>query len=318
VTSAPTKKVAILGTRYPDFSIEEEILAPLGVAVVSGDGRSSEDIVAQAGDAEVILAGSGPRFDARTIGALKVRGIVRYGVGTETIDVAAAAERGIAVAYVPDYGTEAVAIHTVALALAASRKLVSADARVKEGGWGFAELRPLHVPSALTAGVLGLGRIGRRVARMMSALGFKVVGHDPYTSADDVPNVSLDQVLASDIVLLHAPAPADGAPLIDAAALEKMKSSAVLVNTSRGTVVDQDALISSMRKGRPGMAALDVFTPEPPDASAFRDLEDRLILSPHMAWYSEESERDLREKAATEAVRILRGERPANPVDGTR
>jgi D-3-phosphoglycerate dehydrogenase len=316
VSRAAPKKVAILGTRYPDFSIEEGILEPLGVAVVSGDGGSRDAIVEQAGDAEVILAGSGPRFDAETIGALKVRGIVRYGVGTETIDVAAAAERGITVAYVPDYGTEAVAVHTLALALAAVRKLTSADARVKAGGWGFAELRPLHVPSAMTAGVLGLGRIGRRVAEMMGSIGFNVVGHDPYAEGTGLRNVSVDEVLACDVVLLHAPAPPDGSALIDAGALAKMKPGAILVNTSRGSVVDQDALVSALRAGRPGMAALDVFSPEPPDVSAFEGLHERVILSPHMAWYSEESERDLREKAAGEAVRILRGERPANPVGG--
>jgi D-3-phosphoglycerate dehydrogenase len=314
------KSVAILGTRYPDFSIEEEVLRPLGVVVTSGDGRTRDAIIEQARDAEVILAGSAPRFDAATLDALQVRGIVRYGVGTETIDVTAAAARGICVAYVPDYGTEAVAIHTVTLALAALRKIVAGDASVRSGRWGFAELRPLHLPSALTVGILGLGRIGRRVGTMLAALGFDVVGHDPYAGdvAGGIPNVSFEEVLACDVVSLHAPAPSDGRPLIDAAALDKMKASAILVNTSRGSVIDESALMQALRDDRLGMAALDVFASEPVDPSAFEGVGDRLVLSPHMAWYSQESERDLREKAANEAARILRGERPLNPVGGER
>jgi D-3-phosphoglycerate dehydrogenase len=309
-------KVAVLGTRYSDLSIEEEILAPLGAEIVSGDGSSADAIVDQAEGAAVILAGSGPRFDAATLDRLSARAIVRYGVGTESIDLEAASARGMWVAYVPDYATEAVALHALALALAAARALPAADAKVRSGEWGLANLRPLHLPSAMTAGVVGLGRIGHRVAQLFRAVGFAVRGYDPFV--DDIPDgverVDLGEVLRCDVVSLHAPARSDHRPLIGASELASMKPGCILVNTARGSLIDQDALIEALKVGRPGVAALDVFATEPPNFDAFQAVSKRLILSPHMAWYSEESERDLRQKTAHEAARLLRGEDPIHPV----
>lgn len=311
------RTVAILGTRYADFSVEEEVLGPLGVRIVAGPGASSDEIVELAGDAEVVLAGSGPRFDAATIARLRCRGIVRSGVGVETVDLDAARAAGIWVARVADYGTEAVALHTVTLALAGLRRLVEADRRVRSGGWGFAELRPLHLPSALVAGVVGFGRIGRRVAELLHALGFQVVAHDPLAPVDapDVQDVTLRELLsAADVVSLHAPPPADGSFLVGAAELAAMRPGSVLVNTARGSLVDQAALVAALAQGRPATAALDVYAHEPADASFFADVAEHVILTPHMAWYTEESERDLRVKAAQEARRLLEGERPRDVV----
>lgn len=309
--------VAILGTRYPDFSIEEEILAPLGATIVSGAGATSDEIVELAGDAAVILAGSGPRFDAATIGRLGCRGIVRNGVGVETVDLDAARTAGMWVARVADYGTEAVAFHAVTLALAGLRRLLEADRRVRAGGWGFAELRPLHLPSALTAGVVGFGRIGRRVAELLGGLGFQVVACDPFATVDapGVRNASFAELLATaDVVSLHAPAPEDGSYLLGAAELASMRPGSVLVNTSRGALIDEGALVAALAEGRPGTAALDVFAREPLDVSVFAGVSDQVLLTPHMAWYTEESERDLRVKAAHEARRLLEGERPRDVV----
>ena len=309
--------VAILGTRYPDFSVEEEILAPLGAVVVSGTGATQEELVEIAGEADVILAGSGPKFDAATIARLTCRGIVRNGVGVETVDLEAARAAGMWVARVADYGTEAVAFHAVTLALAAVRRLPEADRRVRAGGWGFADLRPLHLPSALLAGVVGFGRIGRRVAELLAALGFQVAAFDPL-AAIDAPGVRalpLAELLATaDVVSLHAPAPDDGSFLVGAPELASMRPGSVLVNTSRGALIDEQALVAALAAGRPGIAALDVFAQEPVDASAFAEVADRVILTPHMAWYTEESEHDLRVKAAHEARRLLQGERPRDVV----
>jgi len=309
--------VAILGTRYGDFSVEE---AELGedVRIVAGAGATSEEIVAVAGDADVILAGSGPRFDAATLGRLRCRGIVRSGVGVETIDLDAARAAGMWIARVADYGTEAVALHTVTLGLAGIRRLLEADRCTRAGEWGFAELRPLHLPSALQAGVVGFGRIGRRVAELLAGLGFSVAAHDPVSPVDR-PGVtaaaSLDELLAaSDLVTLHAPAPADGSFLLGAAELASMREGAVLVNTARGSLVDPAALVAGLAQGRPGTAALDVYDREPADPSFFAAVGEHMILTPHMAWYTEESERDLRVKAAQEARRLLAGERPRDVV----
>lgn len=309
--------VAILGTRYPDFAIEEAELAGLDVEVRSGPGRTREEVLEVGGDAVVILAGSRPRFDDETLARLTAVGIVRYGVGTETIDLPAARAHGVWVARVSDYATEAVAVHAVSLALAGARRLVQADAATRSGQWGFAELRPLHLPSVQTAGVLGYGRIGRYAARLLSAVGFRVLAHDPFAAVDDrvAQSVGLDELLgACDVLSLHAPASPEGRPLLDAAALARMRPGSVLVNTARGSLVDQAALVAGLRQGRPGYAALDVFPAEPLDPRAFADVADRVLLTPHMAWYTQESEADLRRKAAREARRLLCGERPQDVV----
>jgi D-3-phosphoglycerate dehydrogenase / 2-oxoglutarate reductase len=309
--------VAILGTRYADFSVEEEVLGPLGVRIVSGAGASSDEIAEIAGEADVILAGSGPRFDAATIARLRCVGIVRSGVGVETVDLEAARAAGMWVARVADYGTEAVALHAVTLALAGVRRLVEADRRVRAGDWGFAPLRPLHLPSALVAGVVGFGRIGRRAAELLVALGFEVVAHDPLAQVEAPPvrAVTLEELLAlADVVTLHAPAPADRSFLIGATELASMRPGSVLVNTSRGVLIDEPALVTALAQGRPGTAALDVYATEPPAPDRFAAVAEHVILTPHMAWYTEESEHDLRVKAAEEARRLLEGRRPREVV----
>ena len=311
------RRVAILGARFPDLSVEEEVLASVGVEIRSGEGSSSDAIAEEARGAEVILTGPSPRFDARTLQRVTCRGIVRYGVGTDSIDLDAAARRGMWVAYVPDYGTEAVALHAITLMLAGLRRLLMADAVVKGGGWGFDGLRPLHAPSALTAGVIGFGRIGRRTALQLSALGFRVVAHDPFADISEaiVECASLEMLLReSDVVSLHTPGRMDATPLLGRDEIAALRQGAVLVNTARGSLIDHAALVEGLVRGRPGVAALDVYPDEPPELSSFEGVMDRVILTPHMAWYTEESELDLRTKAAEEARRILIGEPPLNPV----
>ena len=313
---APT--VAILGTRYIDFNVEEDILGPHGVVLTSGDGASGDAIVEQASSAGVVLAGSGPRFDAATLARLRCRGIVRYGVGVDTIDLDAAARSGMWVAYVPDYGTDAVALHTVTLVLTCLRRVLEADAVVKGGGWGFSELRPLRTPEALTVGIVGLGRIGRRVADFLSPFGFELIATDAFveveSAAPGVRSVGFEELLRSaDVVTLHAPGSTNGAPLIGHREIEFFKAGSVLVNTARGSLVDASALVAGLEEGRPGFAALDVFEQEPP-VERFQAVADRVVLTPHMAWYTQESELDLRTKAAHEALRILQGDTPLNSV----
>jgi D-3-phosphoglycerate dehydrogenase / 2-oxoglutarate reductase len=313
-----TPLVAVLGTRYEDLSIEQRILEPVSAAIVSGDGSTKRAILDVAAGADAILAGSGPRFDDEVLAELSCRAIVRYGVGTESVDLGAATRRGMWVVSVPDYGTEAVSFHAFTLAVAALRRVLQADASVKAGGWGFKSLRPLHLPSSMTASVVGFGRIGRRTAELFASTGFSVLAHDPFTPVDQAGGVlaaSLEEALVrSDVMSLHAPGGSDGKPLLGAPELEQMKPGSVLVNTSRGSLVDLEALIEGLRQGRPAVAALDVYPREPPDVSIFEDVAERVVLSPHMAWYTEESERDLREKASQEVLRVLKGQPPLNPV----
>lgn len=306
--------VAVLGTRYLDFSVEEAVLGPRGVRLVGGKGATPEEVVAEAAGAAVVLAGGGPRFDAGVIERLTCRGIVRYGVGVESVDLDEAARAGMWVAYVPDYGTGAVALHAVTLLLAALRRLITADAAVKSGAWGIEELRPLHAPQATAVGIIGFGRIGRRVAELLEPFGFTLMAHDAFVDVSSsglaVRSASLDEIVTtSDAITLHAPGRPDGAPLLGRRELARLKPKVVLVNTARGSLVDQPALVEGLLRGTPAVAALDVFQPEPPGA-AFAAVSDRVILTPHMAWYTQESELDLRTKAAHEALRILDGEAP--------
>jgi D-3-phosphoglycerate dehydrogenase len=308
----------VLGTRYADLGIEEEILGPLDADLVLGDGGSPAEILAVASDAEVVLCGSRPKFDAEVLAGLSCRGIVRYGIGVDTIDLQAAAERGIAVARVSDYGTEAVAFSAVSMAMALFRRLPEADASLRGGAWGVAGLRPMHLPSASVAGVVGYGRIGRQAAGYLRGLGFTVVAHDEYVEVpedDGVASVSLDELLErSDVVTLHAPGDPSGRPLLDADRLGRMKPGSVLVNTARGSLVDLPALLDGLAAGRPRFAALDVFPTEPVDPAVFGTVADRVLLTPHVAWYTDESEADMRRKAAAEAARLLRGEPLREPV----
>ncbi|HJR91727.1 MAG TPA: C-terminal binding protein [Acidimicrobiia bacterium] len=309
-------RVAILGTRFGDFEVEQSVMGD--VEIVSGPGRSRQEVIEVAGNADVILAGAAPRFDADTIAELACRGIVRLGVGVDTIDVDAARRHGLWVSYVPTYGTEAVALHAVSLALAAIRRLPMADRNLRGGGWGFADLRPLHLPKVLTVGVLGFGRIGRRTAEMLAGVGFEdFVVCDPLAAVHDLPPstrlVDLGELLdSSDVVTLHAP-PADR-PLLGAEELARMRPGSVLVNTARGSLIDTAALVEALGAGRPGVAALDVFETEPFDPAPFETVADRVILTPHMSWYTEETELELRRQGAAEARRILVGEPLLHPV----
>ena len=306
--------VAVLGSRYPDFAIEQEILGD--VEIVSAPGGTADEIVEVAGEAKIIIAGSLPKFTAEVLPRLpNLEAIVRAGIGIDNIDLGAAKAAGLVVCNIPDYGTEAVGQHTLAMALAATRRLGEADRIVREHGWGFDPLRPLHVPGEMTAGVVGFGRIGRRVAGLLLLVGFgRLLAHDPFADPDahGVEPATLEEVLAeSDVVCLHAPAPPDR-PLIGADELALMKQGSVIVNTSRGALIDDAALAAALKTGAPRVAALDVFTPEPPDLSVFEGVTDRLILSPHMAWYTEESQLEMRRKSANEARRILDGLSPQN------
>lgn len=314
--------MAILGTRFGDFDVESGILGEADL--VSGHGGTREDILEVATGADVILAGAAPNFDAETLAELGCGAIVRLGVGVDRVDLAKAHSLGMWVVNVPDSGTEAVAFHAVTLVMASLRRLTTADRRLRGGSWGVADLRPLHLPQALTVGVLGFGRIGRRVAGMLVGVGFeRFLISDPAVSAADLTTVlsgtqarlvPTDELIAgSDVVTLHAPPPAEGY-LLGPAELETMSEGSILVNTARGALIDSNALVVGLGENRPGFAALDVFEAEPPDVAVFEPVADRVMLTPHMSWYTEESELALRRQAAVEARRILAGEQPVNAV----
>lgn len=313
--------VAVVGTRYGDLAIEEEALARFHPRWKSGWGGSEGELLALCEDAAVILAGAAPRFTSRVIEQLaSCRAIVRYGVGVDSVDLEAARGRGIRVANVPDYCAEEVSDHALALALALVRKLKTGDGLVREGQWAMTSLRPMYSFRDLTFGVLGLGRIGRTLARKARGVGFKVLGHDPAVSPDQALRWSVRHVAEgtlleeSDVLSLHVPLLPATRHFINADRIQRMKPGAVLINTARGGLVDEAALADALQSGRLSGAGLDVLEEEPPLTGSPLLQAPNLLLSPHSGWYSESSEIRLRQLASAEAARVLSGRSLRCPV----
>ena len=314
-------KVVVVDTKFPSYDRERAILEPLGAVVENHHCRGPEEVLAIAADADVILVSSVPINASVLTGLKRCRGIIRYGVGYDVIDVSAATAGGVPVINVPDYCTEEVADHTLALILASVRKLPRITRSIAEGRWSGSPERPIHALRGRTLGLLGIGRIGRAVIERARSFGFVIQAHDPYLPRDDFRNLAVESVAfeellaSSDVLSIHLPLTSDTRHVINAAALAQMKSTAFLVNVSRGGLIDEDALLDALVNRRLGGAALDVFEHEPLKRDSPHLQVDSLIVTSHCAWYSEEALGRLQEFAALEAARLLRGEAPKHVVN---
>ena len=240
--------------------------------------------------------------------------------GYDGIDVAAATELGIVVCNAPDCSSEDVGDHTAALILASTRRILAMNQTARSGVFPFSDSRLGGAWSALTLGLIGLGRIARAVAKRMAGFGVRIIAvvHHPETTPGEpgVTFVTLEQLLReSDIVSIHLPLTAETKGLIGDAAFRQMKPTAILVNTGRGLIVDQDALVRALQEKRLAGAALDVMAPEPLPPSSPLAALDNVILTPHYGGVSEESELDLHERTAESVEALLRGEWPPFPVN---
>jgi D-3-phosphoglycerate dehydrogenase len=309
-------KVVVSDQVFPSVEIERTLLADIGADLVVATGDVDE-VLEVASDADAILNTYLP-WSAVSIGRLsRCRIIARYGIGVDNVDLAAAREAGIVVTNVPDYSVEEVATHGLALILASVRKIVAADRSVRAGQWSVDQFRPIHRLSTLTVGLVGYGRIGRRIAAPLEALGVTIIAHDPYlTPGPDLPPLmTLDELLErADVISLHLPLTDETRGIIGEARLGKVKPGAVLVNTSRGPLVDLSALGDALRAGRLAAAALDVFESEPVDPARIADIPN-LIATPHMAYYSEEALEESQRKAATQVIKVLTGQEPDYQVN---
>lgn len=246
--------------------------------------------------------------------------IARYGIGVDTIDLDAATEAGIIVTNNPTYCIEEVAEHTMAMMLVAARKVAFYDRLVRDGGWGVPPGRPLYRLAGSTVGLVGFGNIARRVADAAAGLRVRVVYFDPYVEAGqfETPGEKreLDRLLReSDFVCVHAPLSAETRHLIGKNAFSQMKKTTILVNCARGPIVDTEALINALDEKEIAGCALDTTDPEPlPEDHTLRRREN-VIISPHVAWYSEQSMAGLQAGAPNEVRRVLRGEWPVNVVN---
>lgn len=316
------RTIAVLGARFGDLKIEKRLLNPLRVRLMEGGGQDEKETVQLCAAAEIILCGGAPKLSASTIRQLPhLKGIVRYGIGVDSVDIEEATRRGIYVANVPDYCIEEVATHALALILSWARKLPIAQKSTQSGKWEVGSLKPLQSLRDLTLGIVGFGRIAQRLARMARPLGFEVCAADPYVEKKallkkKVKPVTLTQLIKlSDFISLHLPLNRKTRHLIDEKNLRLMKPTAYLINTSRGGLIDEAALYDALRKGWIAGAALDVLEEEPWNSeSPLRSLEN-LIVTPHSAWYTERSQKELRRKACAEAIRILKGAVPKNLVN---
>jgi D-3-phosphoglycerate dehydrogenase / 2-oxoglutarate reductase len=262
-------------------------------------------------DAVGWIAGTGPIGPAHLAAAPHLRVIARYGVGVDAVDLDAAAARGVVVTNTPGANAAAVADHTVGLALAALRHLVTGDRAVRRGDWSRRLGREL---GACVVGVVGFGAVGREVARRFAGFGSHVVAYDPFLtpSRTEIPLVPLEELLATaDVVTLHAPG--GGPPLIDATAIAGMRPGAVLVNTARASLIDETAVASALASGHLGACASDVVADEHGVPSPL--LEARhTTLTPHVAGHTREAIDRMGRTAAQECLRVLRGEPPHHPV----
>jgi len=292
------------------------------IGVRSADMATVEATVDAAADADALVVGVRTPVTARVFDACESLEIVaRAGVGIDNIDVAAAAERDVAVTNVPDYCTDEVATHTVALLLACARSLGRYDRSVADGEWDFRAGGEIHRLRGSTLGFLSFGPIARRMREQVRGFDLDVVAHDPYvdteTLADhDVEGVPYEELLdRSALLSVNAPLTEETRGMVDSDALGRLPDHAIVVNTGRGGVVDEDALLAALEDGEIAGAGLDVFGEEPPTDSPLLDRDD-VLNSPHAAWYSVEARRDLNESVAANLRAVLvDGETPPDWID---
>jgi D-3-phosphoglycerate dehydrogenase len=313
--------VAVTDYVFSSLEPEQRVLAPLGVELRSQQCRSEEEIIALAREADGVL-NCYAKMTARIIENLtRCKIIARYGIGVDNVDLAAATKARILVTNVPDYCVDEVSDHALALFLTLARRIVIADAGVKSGTWSVtahAEIRRLR---GLTLGLLGFGKIAKVLASKVQPLGMKVLVYDPYVEPALIAQhgataVTFDNLLAdADAISIHVPLSPETRNLISQRELAHMKPTAFLINTSRGGIVDEQALAVALKEGRLGGAALDVLSTEPPSPDHPLRQAPNIILTPHLAFYSRESVIELQTKTAEEVARSLKGEPPRSPVN---
>ena len=313
------KVVSLLGI----VSDKAEILSTIDAQLIEASLKSEDDIINEASDADAVVVGSIEPYTRKAIEALtKCKIISRQGIGYNNIDVIAATEQGIPVSYVPDASTAEVSDHTMALILSFSRKLLSVNQAAKGGAWQSgrglgAIVRPLYRLNEQTLGLIGLGRIGKAISQKAKAFGLKILVYDPYVPEAayrelGIKPVGLEKLLAdSDYISIHAPLTEETRHLFKLEHFRKMKPTAYIINTSRGGLIDEQALITALSEGYIAGAGLDVTDPEPPHPDNPLLKMKNTIITAHSAFYSERSAEELRRCAVKAVLDALTGKWPA-------
>jgi D-3-phosphoglycerate dehydrogenase len=317
-------KIVITDHRFPHIQQERRAVADAGWELVVGQARSEEDLIALCCDADGVLAGRAQITEAVLAAMHRCRIIVRYGIGVETIDIAAATKHHIMVANVPDYCIDEVSDHTLTLLLMLSRQVIPAVSIATGETWSVAEIPPLHRLRGQTCGLFGFGRIGSLLARKLSPLGVRIIVCDPYLEDNrarelDVERTSFDALLErSDFISLHAPLTTETYHVFGETTFQKMKNTAFIINTARGGLIDDAALIAALKSGEIAGAALDVMESAPSSAAGKTLAQSpKVILTPHSAWLSEEARSAMQSGAIKQVIGCLRGETPYGLINRT-
>jgi len=315
------RKTKVVVTDYiePDLEWEAAEMARRGIDFVACRLKfaPAADVVAATGDADIVIVNMTPVTPEVVAGWRNCRLVIRHGVGYDNIDLAALERAGIPLCYIPDYCTEEVAEHAIALLVACGRKIVSSrevlDDSSARGSWDFAGAAPVFRMAGQTLGIIGCGRIGSLVYLKLRSFGFRFLICDPYLSPERQRELGIEVVdqetvfRESDLITVHTPLTSETRHLVNARTLAMMKPTAYLVNTSRGPMVDTGALAGALSRGAIAGAGIDVFDvePPPPDCPLLR--LPNAILTPHLAWYSENAARRIRELIVLEIDRFLAG-----------
>jgi D-3-phosphoglycerate dehydrogenase / 2-oxoglutarate reductase len=312
--------IAVTDSPFPSLDLAKAALKRVDAEVRQAKSASAEDILAIAREADGILVTYAklPGELLRQLKKCKVIG--RFGLGVDNIDVAAAKELGITVTYVPDYCLREVSDHAMTLLLSLARKIPLSNKLVQAGRWEMPAVVPIHRLEGQVLGLIGLGGIPRSMVPKAQAFGFKVIANDPFLPKEmfaklNVESVSLDDLYArADAISVHAPLMPATRGLVNAAAFAKMKKGVLIVNTARGPLIDEAALLAALDSGKVGGAALDVVTTEPLPKDSPLLGRDNVILTPHTGFYSIQALEELQTKCATDVAHVLSGEQPVYPV----
>ena len=312
--------IAVTDSVFPSLDPAKAALARLNPTYRMSKSVNAEDIVAVAKDADAVLVTYAKLTREVLTQFIRCKAIGRFGLGVDNIDLVAAKEKGIAVNYVPDYCIREVSDHAMALLLALIRKIPLSNKLVQSGRWEMPAVVPIRRVEGTVLGLIGFGHIPRLVAPKAQAFGIKVMAYDPYAKADvfkaaGVESVDLDTLLqSSDYVSMHAPLVPATRGMMNSAAFAKMKMGAYIVNTARGPLIDEAALIAALDSGRIGGVGLDVVAAEPLAKDSPLLGRDNVIISPHTAFYSIEALNELQTKCAADVARVLSGEKAVYPI----
>lgn len=315
-----TAKLIITDHSFPSLEIERELMNGKDVELEHVQATSEREVVDAVDGAEAVLTTNAPITKAVFEASEELQVVGRYGIGVDTVDVKAATEAGVQVVNVASYCEQEVSTHALALLLSVVRRTVAFDREIQEGQWDWMEAIPLQRLVGKTVGFAGFGKIAQNLLEKMQGFDVDFVAYDPYLSPEEVAEFGVEKlpfdefVDTVDIVSVHTPLTEETEGLFDASVFERMDDSAVLINTSRGGVVDTESLFRAVEANKIYGAGLDVLPNEPPAADEIVD-HDRIVYTPHVGWYSEEAMAELRQTAISGVLDVLQGKEPENRVN---